>query len=62
VQAHAETKLFDQFETFTRKLNDPISVAERDQLTRDMLKFHNESKLLMHIRDIQDEMYIVKQW
>ncbi|KAL5051676.1 hypothetical protein BDW71DRAFT_202829 [Aspergillus fruticulosus] len=34
--------------------------AMRIKLITDMLKFHNESRLLMQIRDIQDELNIVK--
>ncbi|KAL4886873.1 hypothetical protein BJY04DRAFT_43294 [Aspergillus karnatakaensis] len=59
--AGAETKLSNRFNKSTAKMaHDPISAVERDDLTRSLLEFTAEFDLLMKIRDIQDELNIVK--
>ncbi|KAF9891473.1 hypothetical protein FE257_003939 [Aspergillus nanangensis] len=59
--AREETKLFNGFKNSANTINDEtISMKLRIQNIKDMLKFHGESRLLMDVRDIQDELNIVK--
>ncbi|KAL4747567.1 hypothetical protein BDW72DRAFT_11709 [Aspergillus terricola var. indicus] len=61
VVAHAETKLFTNFKNSASKINqEAMPDSERRNLIKNLLEFHEESSLLMQIRDIQDELNIVK--
>ncbi|KAL2869912.1 uncharacterized protein BJX67DRAFT_378956 [Aspergillus lucknowensis] len=61
VVAHAENNLFKNFQNIASKINqEGLPDSKRRKLIKNLLEFHEESSLLMQIRDIQDELNIVK--
>ncbi|KAI9367001.1 hypothetical protein BJX61DRAFT_547923 [Aspergillus egyptiacus] len=59
--SHHATALFTDFEKFAAKITDEATLPTvRTQLVKNMLNFEEESRLLLQIRDIQDELNIVK--
>ncbi|KAF7591586.1 hypothetical protein BBP40_001334 [Aspergillus hancockii] len=59
--ARDQTRLFNNFKNSAHMINDEsIPFSERTGAIKDLLNFEEESGLLMHIRDIQDELNIVK--